>query len=141
MKIFGYASTFNDVDEHKDIVCKGAFEKTLLNWNSKKTLPPMLYNHSINIGHFEVMKETDYGLWVEGRIKGYSLGRNIDQTIKNKTIQFFSIGFKPVKYNQKFFAHKMFTNSAFVRVLKEIDLIEVSVVKTPANANAKIMME
>lgn len=88
----------------------------------------MLYGHSLKIGTFSNMKETDTGLWVEGNIEGNSLSKKVISEVKNNSLSFFSIGFRPILAQKRF----------GIRLLKEIDLIEVSVVKRPANFSAKI---
>ena len=40
MTIEGYGSTFGNVDSYRDIVAKGAFQKSL-----RSTMPKMLYQH------------------------------------------------------------------------------------------------
>jgi HK97 family phage major capsid protein/HK97 family phage prohead protease len=123
--ISGYASVFNLIDEHNDIINKGAFNNLLDNkvkllWQHKSEEP---------IGVIEQLTEDDYGLFFKARLllevptakAAYSL-------IKNQAISGVSIGFKPTKFSYK----------GDVRIIEKLDLWEISIVTFPANEQARV---
>ena len=125
--ISGYASVFNIVDSQNDIVQKGAFEDTQpenikLLWQHN-TLKP--------IGIIKSLYEDDYGLKIEAEINNrILLGKETTELVRQKAIDGLSIGFcaKDFEYDNQ-----------GVRLLKKVDLMEISVVTFPANRNAGII--
>jgi HK97 family phage prohead protease len=125
--ISGYASVFNIVDSQNDIVQKGAFEDTQpenikLLWQHN-TLKP--------IGIIKSLYEDDYGLKIEAEINNrILLGKETTELVRQKAIDGLSIGFcaKDFEYDNQ-----------GVRLLKKVDLMEISIVTFPANRNAGII--
>jgi len=124
----GFAST-HDVDLGNDRVEKGAFKKTLI--KGFKNIQ-MLWQHDSAevIGEWTDAKETDEGLFVKGQLFHENIQRAKEAVFlmaKNK-INSMSIGYmlKDHKYDNG------------VRVLKEVDLHEISLVTWPMNTNALI---
>lgn len=124
----GYASVFGSVDSYGDTVAKGAF-KTFL---ESRMSVPMLFGHSPNqpIGKWLRMEEDDKGLYVEGEFTpGNRNAQDIAASVKHGAISGLSIGF-------------MDRDSEALegggRLLKDIDLREVSVVTFPAEQLAQI---
>lgn len=131
-KFCGYASVFNVKDSYNDIVMPLAFKKTLQNKNIKQDIK-LLWQHSQDkpIGYFEVIKEDPIGLYVEGKIMlDIQQGMEAYNLIKAKSVSGLSIGYmvKSVDYDKK-------DNT---RLLKEIDLFEISIVTFPANEYSNI---
>ena len=127
----GYGSVFDVVDTWHDVIVKGAFEKSL----AKKT-PVMLWQHNSEepIGIYTSVSEDDIGLNLEGRllIDGVARAREAHALLKHKAIRGLSIGYVPLKYEWDT------RDGTRVRLLKEIDLWEVSLVTFPANAKALV---
>jgi len=133
----GYGSVFNNVDHHKDVIMPGAFSKTLERHKDRGTMPAMLWQHSMRdvVGIYDDMKEDDRGLFMEGRLlvksnipeadKAYSL-------MKHKAVSGMSIGFNIPKGGESF------NKEDEVWEIKEVDLVEVSIVTYPANPEAQI---
>lgn len=131
-KFCGYASVFNVKDSYNDIVMPLAFKKTLQKKNVKKDIK-LLWQHSQDkpIGYFDVIKEDPIGLYVEGRIMlDIQQGMEAYNLIKAKSVSGLSIGYmvKSADYDKK-------DNT---RLLKEVDLFEISVVTFPANEYSNI---
>lgn len=131
-KFCGYASVFNIKDSYNDIVLPMAFKKTLQSKNAKKDIK-LLWQHSQDkpIGYFEVIKEDTIGLYVEGKIMlDIQQGLEAYNLIKTKSVSGLSIGYivKDVEYDKK----------GDTRLLKEIDLFEISIVTFPANEYSNI---
>lgn len=66
----GYGSVFGNVDSGGDIVHRGAFAKSIQEWEGRKRMPPVLWNHDRNepIGVYTAIREDEKGLYVEGRL-------------------------------------------------------------------------
>jgi len=131
----GYASMFDGVDAYGDTIVKGAYAETLQN----RTRPvAMFFNHisrrsdmPAKIGVYEDMCEDDYGLKVKGRLTvGHPTADAVLASMKNGTISGLSIGYMvPAGGAEK---------RDNIRLLKKIDLIEVSIVEEPADLGALI---
>ena len=126
-----YASTFGNTDLVNDVVEKGAFIKSLQNRPAEEVL--MLWQHDTSeiIGEWKDMKEDEHGLLVKGQlfIDDIQQAKEAFFLMKKKLIKKLSIGFKIV--NKAWEGGK--------RMLKEVDLLEVSVVTFPANPEASIL--
>lgn len=129
-KFSGYASVFGGVDSYGDTIIKGAFDYTLRN-NGK---PKMFYNHvwDMPVGKFNVAKEDDHGLFVEGELTpGHSLASDVRAGMKHGTIDGLSIG--------GFLKKGDFEETEGGRIIRRwANLVEVSPVVFPADAAARI---
>ncbi len=130
----GYGSIFGNEDQGNDVMQKGAFTKSLVNRPVSKV--KMLYQHKTDepIGVFTDMYEDSKGLFVKGQLAmGTQKGREAYELLKMGALDGMSIGFKadPEKqgYNE---------NKRGVRTLKEVDLMEISLVTFPMNESALI---
>lgn len=125
--ISGYASVFNIVDSQNDIVQKGVFEDT------KPENIKLLWQHDTlkPIGIIKSLYEDDYRLKIQAEINNrILLGKETTELVRQKAIDGLSIGFcaKDFEYDNQ-----------GVRLLKKVDLMEISVVTFPANRNAGII--
>jgi HK97 family phage prohead protease len=128
----GYASVFNNIDSHDDIIEAGAFTKTI---KENKNRIKILWQHDTKepIGLPEVMEEDSKGLYVKGKISMTDTGRKALTLIQDGVITEMSIGFDIVKKDYRK------VNNKDVRVLKEIKLWEFSPVTFASNNLAKIV--
>jgi HK97 family phage prohead protease len=127
----GYASVFDEIDHHNEIVIPGAFTKSLEKWTQTSSLPKMLWQHDPKspIGIWENMIEDTYGLFVKGRLLlDIQKGRDAYSLLKSGVVDGLSIGFLPKQ------SHK----EGEVNVLEQIDLFEVSLVTFMANHLARV---
>lgn len=130
----GYGSVFEEIDSYREVVKRGAFLKSLNEWQARSRLPPVLWNHNHNepIGVYTRMEEDENGLYVEGRllVNEVQRAREIHALMKAGAIDGMSIGY----------AVKRAENSegGGVRRLLELRLFEVSVVTFPANESARV---
>lgn len=124
----GYASMFGGVDSYGDTIEPGAYKNTLMNRDRPIR---MLFNHSGNvIGKWLSVKEDDKGLYVEGELTpGHSKAADVFASLKHGAIDGMSIGYRVKAFEQ--------TNDQR-RLLKEIDLVEISVVEEPADLAARV---
>lgn len=132
----GYGSTFGNVDLGGDIVLPGAFSATLKQQKAAGSLPQMFYGHDpMKIpGVWLDMKEDRNGLYVKGRLlMDTQLGRETHVQLKAKALRGMSIGFAIDDYKKD-----VGFDDEGHRLLKKINLWEVSVVSMPMNTEAKV---
>jgi hypothetical protein len=131
-KFSGYASTFGgEPDAYGDVIAAGAFSESLSEHKANETRPALLWAHRIDepIGVFTELKEDAKGLSVTGKLSlGGERARAAHSLMQDDALA-LSIGFRTrdADYNQD-----------GVRILKAIDLVEISAVALPANRNARI---
>lgn len=129
-KFYGYASVFNVKDSYDDIILNGAFKDSLESKNINDI--KLLWQHKKDkiIGKFNIIREDSVGLYVEGELENINNENiNIYSYIKNRFINGLSIGYR-VK-------DASFDNKG-CRILKKVDLIEISLVSSPANKYSEI---
>lgn len=134
--IEGYASIFGEEDRINDIVLPGAFTKSL---RARKGLGriPMLVGHAqrIPVGVWVDMIEDGKGLKVKGQIDIQSPdGGQLYRVGKMGAELGISIGYKATVYEYRVNPQ---TNDQ-VRLLKEVDLYEVSLVTIPCCDGARV---
>lgn len=128
----GLASTFGNIDRAGDIIEKGAFKKTIKLMKSGERVVRLLNQHRMDqpIGIVDSLKETDEGLLMIARMpRENSMVKDMVPLLKMKALNDFSIGFNITESEN-------LDNGN--RIIKEVDLWEVSVVTIPANEKAKI---
>jgi len=137
VRIRGYAST-PDLDRYRDIVEPTAFKDALGMYLKN---PVLLRSHNPDkpVGLVDVATITEKGLWVEGIIKDKEMADEINAGL----FRTLSIGYMA---NRTELQHEDGTafdpakddpwDNSLVRVIKELDLVEISIVATPANGNA-----
>lgn len=128
----GYGSVFGVMDAYGDIVERGAFTETLRKSHQSGIMPAMLWQHNATspIGIWTAMHEDEYGLHVEGELADTTLGNEAYTLMKMGALSGLSIGYSVVEdeYDRKRDA----------RLLKQINLWEVSPVTFPANSDARV---
>ncbi len=127
----GYGAVFNNVDRNGDKIVPGAFAKSLERHLKAGTAPKMLWNHDPDhlLGVWPSLKEDSRGLNVTGKfVLETVMGSEKHALMKAGAITGMSIGYMTI-------ADEIQGN---VRLLKEIDLWEVSLCTFPANDNARV---
>jgi len=126
----GHGAIFGNRDFGGDRIERGAFYSTLKKWESKKKWPPMLWSHDPSEvpGVWTHMSEDSDGLLVRGSFVDTTRGRDTYVLAKSGAVTGLSIGYQVVKSDWE----------KDVRVLKEIDLWEISLVALPMNEFATI---
>lgn len=131
----GLASAFNKViDAHiPTVIQRGAFSKTL---QERSRQLPILWNHDMDepIGKPTKMFENEDGLILQAQISRTVRGRDVLTLLRDGVVNSLSIGFEPIQFD---FQEDPATGETF-RLIREIRLIEVSVVTLPADPNALI---
>ena len=126
----GYASVFDVIDSHKDIIIKGAFARTL---KERAGDIKLLWQHRVDepIGSITKIREDAKGLYVEGRLLlEVKRAQEAHALLKTGAVEGLSIG-----YTVKDF---YIDEETGIRILTDIDLWEVSLVTFPANAAAQV---
>jgi HK97 family phage prohead protease len=129
----GYGSIFGNKDLGNDVVVQGAFAKSIASRGAKGV--KLLYQHKADepIGVFDEIIEDKRGLRVKGRLAmGTQRGREVYELMKMGALDGLSIGFrvdtKGYDYDER----------GKRRMLKEVDLLEISAVTFPMNPRARV---
>lgn len=129
----GYGSIFGNKDLGNDVVVQGAFTKSLARKGAKAV--KLLYQHRADepIGVYDEIIEDKKGLRVKGRLAmGTQRGREVYELMKMGALDGLSIGFrvgdKGYDYDEK----------GKRRLIKEVDLLEISAVTFPMNPRARV---
>ena len=129
----GYGSVFGNKDLGNDVIEKGAFTKSIKRRTNKGI--KLLYQHKSDmpIGVFDEIREDDHGLVVKGRLAlKTQAGAEAYELLKMGALDGLSIGFRvnpsEVSYDKR--------NNK--RMIKEVDLMEVSLVTFPMNPQATV---
>lgn len=125
LRIVGYANT-TAKDRVGDVVAMEAWTKGGLNSYKQNPIILAYHNHSRPIGVAESLSVDERGLKITARIS--TAAEEIYQLIKEGVLKAFSIGFqvKDADYDS--------TTDIFV--IKDLELLEVSVVSVPANQDS-----
>ncbi len=130
--IAGYASLFGTPDLAGDVVEQGAFAQTLKTWPAP--LIAMLFQHDPKrpIGRWTAAYEDAQGLWMQGVIEpGLYDARTVLGLIQSGAAEGLSIGFRALDATPR---------PSGGRILKTIDLREVSVVTFPMLPRARLRL-
>ena len=129
----GYGSIFGNKDLGNDVVEKGAFHRSLTKSGAKGV--KMLWQHKTDapIGIFEEIREDGKGLRVKGKLAlGTQNGKEAYELMKMGAIDGMSVGYKADP------AKQVYDEKNKRRLLKEVDLMEISLVTFPMNTRARI---
>ena len=129
----GYGSVFGNKDLGNDVIEAGAFAKSLK--RRKPQNVKLLYQHKSDmpIGVFDEIKEDEHGLVVKGRLAlKTQAGAEAYELLKMGALDGLSIGFR---VNPKEVSYDKRGNK---RIIKEVDLMEVSLVTFPMNPQATV---
>lgn len=123
--IEGYANT-STKDRVGDIVLPKAFEKSLPNYLDN---PVLLENHNWDkiAGVTQTAEITDKGLFIRARIS--DTRPDLKTQVRERCLRTFSIGYNELDAD--------YDESTKTKVVKELELLEISIVSVPANPEAK----
>lgn len=127
----GHGSVFGNEDLGGDIVMPGAFARSLAQYREKAALPQMFWMHDPSQvpGKWLSMAEDDTGLAVKGTLAPTPLGDEIRILLTMEAVKGLSIGYRTIADD---------FDKEGRRLLKELELWEVSVVSLPMNPLAQI---
>jgi len=120
------------IDAYGDIVERGAFAESLRKSHESGVMPAMLWQHNAAspIGIWTEMREDEYGLHVVGQLADTTLGNEAYTLMKMGALSGLSIGYSVVR--------EEYDRQRDARLLKQINLWEVSPVTFPANGDARV---
>ncbi len=128
----GYAALFHRRDAGGDIILPGAFARSLRRRGAAGVR--MLWQHDPKrpLGVWRVIREDARGLYVRGRlVLDTALGRDVAALIAAGAVDGLSIGFRLVRFQRD--------RARRARLLKEIDLWEISLVTFPMQPAARLL--
>lgn len=130
--VSGYASVFGNIDSHGDVILRGAFEGTIERFNERKI--NLYSSHSMDardlLGTVTMMREDDIGLYFEATISQSQSAQDIALKAQEGHLDEISIGF---------FTLDEEIREDGLRLIKEIELVEISLVSRASNSQAKIL--
>lgn len=125
----GYASVFGPpADRHGDVIAPGAFAKSLASGD----VPLMLWSHDLSepIGVWTDLREDSKGLHVTGRLTLETRrGAEAYALLRDQALNGLSIGYRVVDFDEL---------PEGGRLLKEIELAEISLVTLPSASRARV---
>lgn len=122
----GYAATFGNVDNVGDVIVAGAFTKSL---QTRKPKFCLQHDSDELIGVITSALEDTEGLFIKADFANIQCAQDARELVRIGAIMEMSIGYSTKEYEIR---------QDGVRVLKEIELYEISLVTFPANDKAKI---
>lgn len=127
----GHGSIFGNVDLGGDVVLPGAFKRTLAQHKRSGSLPQMFWMHRPDQvpGKWVEMHEDDRGLRVRGMLADTPLGNEMRTLLKMNAVRGLSIGYRTMDSDW---------DDDGNRLLKEVDLWEVSIVSLAMNPIAQV---
>jgi len=141
--IRGYAST-NDTDRVNDIIEPEAFADSVKGAYADN--PIVLFQHKYDepIGKATSLQIDSKGLYIEAMI----VDDKIEPKLQAGILKAFSVGFRPIKEIYKTADGRLLDpdnwddldriiwDDTVIRIIKEVELFEISIVSVPANATA-----
>ena len=126
MRFAGYAALFDRPDKGGDVIRKGAFAASLKAGGEV----PLLWQHrgQAVIGRVAHLSEDERGLRVIGELGGSDDARRVARLIESKRIDGLSFGYRVRRAGE----------SGGLRELRELELVEVSLVAEPMQPNARV---
>ena len=130
-QIEGHGSVFGNVDLGGDVVMPGAFDRSLSDHRKSGSMPSMFWMHDPSqvAGAWTDIREDSKGLYVKGQLANTQLGNEMQTLLKMKAVRGLSIGYRTVDAG--------FSKTG-ERLLKEVDLWEVSLVSLALNPLAQV---
>lgn len=129
----GYASVFGGKpDVYGDVIAIGAYAASLKAHREAGTMPLLLWQHDPTqpVGRWLDVKEDKHGLHVTGQlILETEKGREAHALLKGMALNGLSIGYRVIDFERL---------PGGGRLLKQIELIEISLVSIPAASAARI---
>lgn len=137
--IKAYASVFDNVDRHGDVLRKGAFAETIEAWQKSGNNIPLLYGHDFsdpfaNIGTVKSVVEDDHGLLIEATLDlDNAKAKQVHRLLKEKRLTQMSYAFDVLE------AAPATVDGDEVYEITKAHLHEVSVVPIGANSATEVL--
>ena len=126
MRFAGYAAVFDRADRGGDVVRSGAFARSVKRGAASF---PLLWQHDSGrpIGRIEYLKEDRRGLRVIARLSQSAAGREAAALLRDGAVGGLSFGYRVRE-----------SSGESPRELKDLDLVEVSLVTFPMQPKARV---
>ena len=126
MRIAGYAAVFDRVDSGGDVIRKGAFSASL----ARGQPIPLLWQHKAGavIGKVEMVEEDTRGLRVIAELGGDADSARAAGLLASGALDGLSFGYRVGQA----------ASANWVRELRELELVEVSLVTSPMQKLARV---
>lgn len=126
VRFAGYAAVFNKLDNGGDVIRPGAFTKALQAGQSV----PLLWQHRSGdvIGRIERIEEDGRGLRVIGSLSDDAQGSRVASLLQRRGVDGLSFGYRVRSAERR----------QGYRELKDLDLVEVSIVSRPMQPLARV---
>ncbi len=126
VRFAGYAALFDRPDRGGDVICKGAFAASLAAGGEV----PLLWQHrgGAVIGRIAHLSEDQRGLRVIGELGGSDDARRVGKLLASKRIDGLSFGYRVRSAGE----------ISGLRELRELELVEVSLVAEPMQPRARV---
>jgi hypothetical protein len=133
MSFEGYASKFGGIDAYGDRIDPKAYDRTIKPKNRQRPIRLRWNHYGPIIGKWMEMLVDDKGLYVKGELTpGHRTAEDVYASLKHGAVDGMSIGYWPKKIEM------VEEQGRKIRLLKEIELFEISVVEEPADLGAKV---
>jgi HK97 family phage prohead protease len=134
------AAVFGNVDHGGDRIVPGAFKRSLAEWAQKGRSVPVLWSHdaeSVPIGVIKHASETSEGLRVKAQllVDDHPQARAVYAAMKAGALHEFSFGYGVPPGG----ASKVMERGRQIRLLKDVDLAEVSPVFRGMNPSTRLV--
>lgn len=126
VRFAGYAALFDQEDRGGDVIRRGAFLRAVNGWRGRKL--PLLWQHrpDLPIGTIDSLTEDERGLRVIGRVRA-DAPADAATLLKSGRVNGLSFGYRVTR-----------ADGRAPRVLKDLELIEVSLVSFPMQPGARV---
>lgn len=137
--IKAYASVFGNIDSYGDVVEKGAFARSIKEWEDSGDTLPLLWGHNTsdpdyNIGGVKSAVEDDHGLLIEAEFDmDNPKAAQVYRLCKGRRVRDLSFAFDIAD------AGEGKVDDRPVRMLKDLNLYECSIVPYGANSETSIV--
>ena len=135
LHIKAYGLAFGNIDSWGDIILPGACDKFLASEAADRMALCWQHERATVIGRITDKGVDDYGMWIEADILPTTAGKDAAILIKSGAVKEFSIGYRATKYHYE----KREGYEYDIRILEEIEVLEVSPVTIAANPKAIIV--
>lgn len=135
LHIKAYGLAFGNIDSWGDIILPGACDKFLASEAADRMALCWQHERATVIGRITDKGVDDYGMWIEADILPTTAGKDAAILIKSGAVKEFSIGYRATKYHYE----KREGYDYEIRILEEIEVLEVSPVTIAANPKAIIV--
>jgi len=129
----GHAATFNTPDMSGDIILPSAFDATLAQAKARGQLPALLWSHDSRspIGRLTTLREDRIGLYAEAQLTlEAQAAKEAYALVKDGAVSGLSIGYNLPENGAEYRGSN--------RLLKQIDLLEVSLVSIPMHPDSRV---